>query len=128
MKVHIVEDSKSVQELLATTAVECQCSVSGTTDNVRDAFADIMSSRPNIVILDLFLKDGSSLEVMKSVKERMPEVTFIVMTNGEESTYKEPCFKHGAGYFLQKNATHYQELRKLLSSSASDASVSEPKN
>ena len=52
--------------------------VCGEGESVDEAFAQIKATRPHLVIIDLSLKDGHGLELVKLVKQHDPKIKMLV--------------------------------------------------
>ncbi|GAB6076529.1 response regulator [Desulfurobacterium crinifex] len=77
----------------------------------KDAVEKISQERPNVVILDMTLRDGSALDVLPSiVKERLP---VIVIGYKGEGLDEEKLKSYGASRVLQKPFT-VNELLSVL--------------
>ncbi len=102
--VYIVEDSAAIRlrlaELIAAMHGVC---VVGESASAGDAIAGILRTRPDSVLLDLKLTDRTGLDVMRAVRPKAPEITFVVLTNHCESQYRDACMEAGARYFLDKS-------------------------
>ncbi len=83
--------------------------VCGEGESVDEAFAQIKATRPHLVIIDLSLKDGHGLELVKLVKQHDPKIKMLVSTMYDESLYAERSLRAGAQGYLNK-----QESREKL--------------
>ena len=114
MNVFIVEDSAPVQQIMSDTVIAQGGNVVGIVDTAEAAMDSILSAKPDFIILDLLLKQGSSMNVVRMVKRQLPLTKIIVMTNQKPAIYMQRCLDAGVDYFLQKNAGDYRRLRELL--------------
>ena len=74
----------------------------GSTQDPRIALQQICELRPDVVILDIHLFGGTSLDMLKMVK-RQKWVSFIMMLTSEASDqYRKKCIKAGADWLLYK--------------------------
>jgi len=67
-----------------------------------NAIALIKEQSPQIILLDLNLKDMSGLRVLREAKAFNPKVCVIVLTGFDVETTREKAFAQGANYFLVK--------------------------
>jgi len=58
---------------------------------------------PEIVILDLFLKEERGIDFLSFLNEHHPKTYVIVLTNNTDTFYKKKCKSLGAGCFLDKS-------------------------
>ena len=113
-RVFLVEDSTIIRErLLQLLGGLDGVEVVGDADNAVDATTRLMAARPDVVVLDIKLKDGSGIDVLKRVKQSLPSVTVIMLTNYATSEYRRKCLEAGAEYFLDKT-NEFENLRGIL--------------
>jgi CRP/FNR family transcriptional regulator, anaerobic regulatory protein len=130
--VFIVEDSAPIRERLAglLNAIE-GVSVVGEANSIRRAVEGILRTRPEVVLLDIRLVDGSGIDVLREVHPRAPEVVFVVLTNNATPQYRRICMEAGASHFLDKT-TEFARVKQIVAglgaSSAPDISKPVPTN
>jgi len=113
-RVFLVEDSPIIRErLLQLLEGLDSVEVVGSADNAVDAIAGIVAAAPDAVVLDIKLKDGSGIDVLRRVKQSLPSVTVIMLTNYATSEYRHTCLAAGAEYFLDKT-NEFENLRGIL--------------
>jgi DNA-binding NarL/FixJ family response regulator len=72
---------------------------------------------PDLLLLDLRLKSGDSLELIKSLRVEHPEVKVLVLSQYDELMFAERALRAGAsGYIMKENATDevLRAVRKVL--------------
>src|ERR1051326_3265371 len=90
-----------MQLLCSQQDVECI----GTADNTDDAKRLVSNSRPDLMILDLRLKSGDALELIKSLRVERPELKVLVLSQYDEMLFAERVLRAGAsGYVMKENA------------------------
>jgi len=67
-----------------------------------DALVQLPSVRPDLVLMDLHLKDYLGSDVIRLLKEKMPESTFVVITSFEEEERVFESLRAGAVGYLVK--------------------------
>ncbi|MBI4388629.1 MAG: response regulator transcription factor [Nitrospinae bacterium] len=114
MRVFLVEDSPLLREELrgALSGMD-DVEIAGEADNVQDAEQGVLRSRPHVVILDIRLAGGSGIDVLRTIKKKLPEVKVIVMTNYPLFQYRVMCMARGADYFLDKHK-EYSHIPEIL--------------
>lgn len=71
-----------------------------------EVFAAITSHRPELLVLDLRLKDGDGLELIKSLKSQHPDLPILVLSQFDEELYAERALRAGAfGYVMKEQAS-----------------------
>ena len=106
-RIFIVDDHPLVREWLATLLrQQPDLVVSGQAEDVGDALAAITKDPPDVAIVDLSLKSGSGLDLIKDLRERLPKVAIIVLSMHEETFYAERALRAGArGYIMKREST-----------------------
>ena len=73
-----------------------------TADTAKDGLEAILNFKPHLVVLDIKLPDASGIYVLKSCKEKFPEVKVIVNTGYVDQRIIDESERLGADSFLQK--------------------------
>src|SRR6201995_421731 len=103
-RVVIVEDHPMFRERLAHLIDKTDdLTVSGEADNIRDGFALIQRSRPNVAIVDISLKGSNGLELLKDLRAHAVEVPVLVLSMHDESLYAERALRAGARGYVTKH-------------------------
>lgn len=109
MKVFIVEDAEIVRAGLTAMLSEIPgVSVIGWAADEQGAIEQIGATDPDVVILDINLKPGSGIEVLRAVKQRKPAIKAMMLTNYTDEIYVNRCMDAGADYYFDKS---YQFMR-----------------
>ncbi len=120
-RILLVDDHPLVRERLAEIINrETDLKVCGEAEDRNAALATIAASRPDLVIVDLMLKDSDGLELIKDVHSRWPKVRMLVVSMHDESLYAERVIRAGAlGYITKQEATRriLLAIRRVLSGS-----------
>ncbi len=114
MTVVLVDDSAPLRERLAEW-LSCLpgLEVVGQASGVGEAVRAIGEARPDLVVLDLQLADGSGIEVLEKIKGCPPVPAVIVLTNYPHPQYRRRCLEMGAEFFFEKQAELSQFLEAL---------------
>lgn len=105
MKVFVVEDSQAVRERLIEMIREIDdLEVVGEAATYEAAVAGIMATRPDVAILDINLAAGSGIEVLANVKQRLPGLKAVMLTNYTSPQHQKASADAGAEYFLDKSS------------------------
>lgn len=124
LRVFLVEDSAPIRERITEilTAIE-GVRIAGTADTATAASAAILAERPDTVILDLRLAQGSGIDVLRRVHPLAPEIEFLVLTNFATPQYRDICMKAGASHFIDKS-TEIGEVRRIVADRAASRASS----
>src|SRR5205807_4698929 len=101
---------------LIATQPDLACA--GVADNLADAKRLVERSAPNLVILDLRLKNGDALDFIKTLRLEYPDVHVLVFSQYDELIFAERALRAGAtGYIMKENAAEelMRAIRKVLS-------------
>ena len=106
-RVMIVDDHPVVRQGLALLIdQQPDLEVCAEADSVADAFAKFAEATPDLVIIDLSLKDGSGIELIKEIKARNEHARMLVSSMHDESLFAERVLRAGAkGYISKQEAT-----------------------
>jgi DNA-binding NarL/FixJ family response regulator len=76
-------------------------------DSVRDGLAWLKTSAPDVLLLDLRLKDGLAIDVIQACSQHHPDCSIIVLTASDEGADVTACIEAGAlGYLLKEDGLH----------------------
>jgi len=92
--------------------------VCGQAEGVKDALAVIKSTSPDLAIIDIALKEGHGIDLIKDVNARFPGVRMLVLSAYKESLYAERALRAGALGYLNKQETGlsiFEAIRTVLS-------------
>ncbi|WP_404308546.1 response regulator transcription factor [Neorhodopirellula lusitana] len=103
----IVDDHPSTRFGLATRIeLEPDLQICGEAADVDEALELIGQVRPDVAVIDVSLKTGSGIDLIKQVKEAHPRVKMLVWSMYEEGLYAERALRAGAlGYINKQQAT-----------------------
>jgi DNA-binding NarL/FixJ family response regulator len=117
-RVFIVDDHTLVREWLVTLLrQESDLEVCGQADAAPSALAAMSAAPPDIVIVDLSLKSGSGLDLIKDLRLSCPATLIVVLSMHEEVYFVERAFRAGArGYVTKRESTNsiIDALRTVL--------------
>ncbi len=117
-RVIIVDDHPSMRKGLAQLInQESDLQTCGEAGNIPEALLVIESLKPDIVMVDLVLKDASGLDLIKDLKKNFPSLPILVLSMQNESVYAERALRAGArGYIMKEETTEnvVEALRQVL--------------
>ena len=126
MKLIIADDSKLIRDRI-TERVELIDSVNvvAQTTNSFETIEEIKKHKPEVLILDIRMPEGSGINVLKYIKKNKTQIVTIVVTNYPIIQYKNKCFELGADYFFCK-ASEFDEVFKLVEKLVKSKSTRNP--
>ena len=93
----------------ARASTNCGCpSLAGTADSAKKAVEDIHRLNPDVVIVDLELKDGNGFDVVRAIRG-FPDATdpvIVLFTNHTSREFRKHAVDLGADYFFDKSRDH----------------------
>jgi DNA-binding NarL/FixJ family response regulator len=102
-RIFIVDDHPIVREGLITIINhEKDFEVCGEADEAREALKVISELKPDVVVVDITLKNSDGIELTKNLKARYPTLPVIVLSIHDELTYAERALRAGAQAYLMK--------------------------
>lgn len=79
--------------------------VCGSIEKIREADSAIKELQPDMVIVDIGLKDGNGLKLVEDIKQNHRDLKTLVLSMYDESLYAERAFLSGAlGYVMKQEA------------------------
>jgi DNA-binding NarL/FixJ family response regulator len=105
-KIFLVDDHPLVREWL-TNLIHQQPDlvVCGEAEDAPHALQKITATKPAVAIVDISLKHGSGIELIKNLKAAQPSVAVIVLSMHDERLYAERALRAGARGYIMKRET-----------------------
>ena len=111
-----MEDSPILRDFVIEAISENEStSVVGCAETESEAIDGVVKLRPEVVILDIKLRQGNGLNVLRKIRQMLssnPPVV-IVLTNYRFETYQKRCMELGADYFVDKS-TQFDQVKRIL--------------
>jgi len=106
-KVLIVDDHPAVREALALRVNrQNDLEVCGEAEDTGDAMRIAVETQPDVAVVDISLKTGNGLDLIKRLKARHAALRMLVWSMHSESLYAERTLRAGAlGYITKEQAT-----------------------
>lgn len=117
-RILVVDDHPIVREgLIKLLQREPDLMACAEADTAAEALQAVTTAKPDLVLLDLSLRSGSGLELMKDLKLRYPQLPVLVLSMHDETVYAERALRAGAkGYLMKDKAKEniIQAVRAIL--------------
>ncbi|MEM7676593.1 MAG: response regulator transcription factor [Myxococcota bacterium] len=84
---------------------ESDLSVCGEVDRLEGAVQAISDKSPSLVLIDITLRDGHGLELVRQLKADKPTLPTLVVSMHDEKLYAERAVRAGAQGYLSKHAS-----------------------
>ena len=110
-RVFIVEDSSTIRDnLIATLKELAEFEPVGTTETEHEARRWLAGNDWDLAITDLFLREGSGLNVLEACRRRRPGQKVVVLSNHSSRDVRWRCRQLGADAVFDKST----ELEALV--------------
>ncbi len=104
-RVFLVDDHPMTREgLAAIINRQPDLEVSGDASNAAEAMSALPHAKPDLIVTDLTMPDGSGLELIKKVHAILPATPVLVLSMHDELLYAERALHAGARGYLMKDA------------------------
>jgi two-component system OmpR family response regulator len=106
LQAFVIEDNPTIRENLIGTLEELTCvKVTGTSSTEDEALAWLETHHEawDIVIVDLFLKQGSGMHLAQHVKRRRPTQKIVVFSNYINPSIRKRCAQLGVDAVFDKS-------------------------
>ena len=114
MKVFLVDDSLVIRQRLKRLLADVQeVQVVGESGTVQEATDAILEQKPDVVLLDIHLFNGSGIAVLQRLKKEKPAPAVIILTNYPYPQYRLKCLEAGADFFFVKS-TEFDQIVPAL--------------
>lgn len=126
LRVFLVDDHSVVRQGIALLIQQQSDMVPcGEAENVGDALAGIKTLRPDVLVTDLSLKNGSGLDLIKSVHDDYPKLPVLVLSMHNEPFYAERAMKAGARGYVTKDERSDRVIEGIRSIARGDLFLDE---
>ena len=114
VKILIVDDHPSVREGLALRiSLHSDLEVCGEADSEDQALELVKLTGPDLVLVDISLKSGHGIELLKRIRSLDPAIKMLVISGFQESLYAERAFRAGALGYLNKQESNEKMIEAI---------------
>ncbi len=117
-QVYLVDDHPIVRQgLIKLIEQEEGLEVCGESGTVAEALEALKKLGPDVILVDISLKDSNGLELIKLVDDLGMQIPMLVLSMHDESLYAEHALRAGASGYVMKQAassTLIQAIEKVL--------------
>jgi DNA-binding NarL/FixJ family response regulator len=106
IKVLLVDDHPVLRKGLGQLINhESDMMVCGEAEDSPKAFELVGTLNPDVLVVDVSLKGGNGIELIKNIKARYPDLPILVLSMHDESLYAERALRAGSlGYIMKEEA------------------------
>ena len=110
----LVDDSRSVSEAIRIMAIRSGARIRRA-DSLLSAERHLMIYRPDVVIVDLALPDGSGVELARNIRERTDLAPAVLLISAaEEEVTRKAAQDAGADGYLVKPIQGFSEFQRII--------------
>jgi DNA-binding NarL/FixJ family response regulator len=102
-RVFVVDDHPIVRQgLEAQIANQPALTMCGEAEDIADAVTRIGEAKPDLVIVDISLKNGNGIDLVKRLKAKTPSLRILVWSMYPDNLYAERALRAGAQGYVNK--------------------------
>lgn len=94
-------------------STQADLKVCGEAASESEALSVVQETIPDLVLVDISLKSGHGIELVKQIKSRFPAVKMLVVSGYQESLYAERALRAGALGYLNKQESNDKVLEAI---------------
>ncbi len=118
IKTMIVDDHTLLRDCLRSQIQQCQdIELVGEAGSAAQLLTQLATARPDVIILDIKLPDGSGTELIPKIKAVRPGCRIVILTMYDHPRYALHAMEQGADGFVVKGAS-FEELQNAIRSVA----------
>jgi len=113
-RIFVVDDHPMIREGLgAQIANEANMELCGEAEDVAEALARIGETEPDLVIVDISLKSGNGIDLVKRLKAKDTTLVVLVWSMYPENLYAERALRAGARGYVNKGQSADQIMEAI---------------
>jgi DNA-binding NarL/FixJ family response regulator len=118
MQVFLVEDSQLVRERLEAMLLQLPgTEIVGRATTASSAIDNILATRPDLIVLDVQLAEGSGFDVLRKLHAVAPELNVVMLSNYSSDPYRQIAERFGARAFYDKTR-EFERVRDAVAQSS----------
>ncbi len=112
--IYIVDDHKIFRDgVISLINYEDDMQVIGSAGSIEEFMGDILKYDPDIILMDISLKDGEGTDASSWLKEKKPDSKVLILSMHRDEKYVKKVIDSGAnGYLLKDSGT--EEMIKAI--------------
>ncbi len=114
IKIMLVDDHNLVREGFAKMLeLEDDFVVIGQAASAEEALSKAVKLKPDIILMDIKLKDINGIEATRLIKQKIPEAEVIILSMYDEEEYVREAVRAGATGYVLKDITQEELIRNI---------------
>lgn len=120
LRVFLVEDSELIRaRIRAELATIPGLQTVGFAETAADAISEILAAHPDVVLLDLRLREGTGMDVLRALHAGAPEVDVYLCSSYAGEPYRGMALRLGARDVFDKS-TEFGRVKEVLAHRAAN--------
>jgi len=124
LRVVVVEDHPIYRRGLVSLLEQGGVAVVGVADGIEQAVAAVAATRPDAVLIDLYLTDGSGIALVRQVAQLDDRIRTVILTVSHDGDEMLGAIRAGADGFLTKDQAPERVVSVLHGVVAGEAALS----
>ncbi|MGV2940697.1 response regulator [Mesobacillus sp. LC4] len=127
IRVAVVDDHEMVRKgIISYLETEPSIEIVGEADSGKKAVALVKDTKPDVVLMDLLMENGTGIEATTEILSFNPECKIIIITSFYDDEQVFPAIEAGAFSYMLKTASA-SEVIKAIEKASRGETVIEPK-
>ncbi|WP_226644799.1 response regulator transcription factor [Mesobacillus subterraneus] len=127
IRVAVVDDHEMVRKgIISYLETEPSIEIVGEADSGKKAIALVKDTKPDVVLMDLLMENGTGIEATTEILSFYPECKIIIITSFYDDEQVFPAIEAGAFSYMLKTASASEVIRAIEKASRGET-VIEPK-
>jgi two-component system, NarL family, response regulator LiaR len=127
IKIAVVDDHDMVRKgILSYLITEPNLQIVGEASNGMEAIALAKREKPDVMLMDLLMENGTGIEATKEIMTFLPSCKIIIITSYYDDEQVFPAIEAGAFSYLLKTASA-SEVTEAIKKAVNNEAVIEPK-
>ncbi|MBS8262963.1 DNA-binding response regulator [Mesobacillus boroniphilus] len=127
IRVAVVDDHEMVRKgIISYLETEEGIEIVGETDSGKKAVSLVRDTKPDVVLMDLLMENGTGIDATREILSFYPECKIIIITSFYDDEQVFPAIEAGAFSYMLKTATA-SEVIKAIEKASRGETVIEPK-
>jgi two-component system, NarL family, response regulator LiaR len=127
IRVAVVDDHEMVRKgIISYLETEPAIDFVGEADGGKKAVSLVKAAKPDVVLMDLLMENGSGIDATREILSFYPECKIIIITSFYDDEQVFPAIEAGAFSYMLKTATA-SEVIKAIEKASKGETVIEPK-
>jgi two-component system, NarL family, response regulator LiaR len=127
IRVAVVDDHEMVRKgIISYLETEPSIEIVGEADSGKRAVSLVKDTKPDVVLMDLLMENGTGIEATREILSFYPECKIIIITSYYDDEQVFPAIEAGAFSYMLKTASASEVIRAIEKASRGET-VIEPK-